>query len=170
MKTGSVWRAVRQCCINVYLGPLDLVNYDAWKQFVVNVLQSNAELIHVDTKCVVIEEPSSMTYVKHYHTPNRHVTRIATGESLKLDAETALQITVKSVSGSTGPDRVVKTFLVYGDPSHWSIPHDKPRPLLISAVTLKMPRKCRSSSQGRRPHRPCGSRMGQIPPTYRECP
>ena len=57
----SVWRAMRLCWIDVYLSPPDIIMHDEGKQFVSKVFQTNAELLHIDTKRVPVEALNSMS-------------------------------------------------------------------------------------------------------------
>lgn len=58
--------------IDVYLDPPDSVPHDAGKRSMAMVLQTNAELLDIDTKCVRIELLNAMTYVERYHAQMRH--------------------------------------------------------------------------------------------------
>lgn len=68
----SVWRTLRLCWIYICFWPPDILTHDAEKQLLAKVFQSNAELLHIDTKCVPFESPNSMTYVERYHGAIRH--------------------------------------------------------------------------------------------------
>lgn len=88
------------------------MKHDAGKQFVAKAFQTNAELLHIDTKCVPIEASKSMTYVKRYRTPIKHVYKILLTRALGPYAEAALQIAATSVNDSPGPDGLVPTLLL----------------------------------------------------------
>lgn len=134
----AVWRAMRLCWIDVYLGPPDIVTHDAGKQFIAKVFQTNAALLHITTKCVPIESPNSMSYVERYHTPIRHAYKIVIAEATELDAEAALQVAVKSVNDSIGPDGLVPTLLVYGALPRLGFPNDPPTPSTFQrAIALR---------------------------------
>lgn len=134
----SVWRAMRLCWIDVYLGPPDIVMHDAGKQFVARVFQTNAELLHIETRDVPIETPNSMSYVERYHNPIRHAFKIVTAEAPDLDPEAALQTAVKSVNDSIGPDGLVPTLLVYGALPRLGFPNECPTPSTFQrAVALR---------------------------------
>lgn len=57
----AMWRTMRLCRIDVYLGQQHVVTHDVGKQFVAKVFQTIAKPLHIDTKCVPIESPNSMT-------------------------------------------------------------------------------------------------------------
>lgn len=98
------------------------------------VFQTNPEILHIDTMCVPIESPDSMTYVKRYHAPIRHVYKIVTSEALELDPEAALQINVKTANDSIGPEGIVPTLLVYGALPRLGLPSEKPTPSTFQRV------------------------------------
>lgn len=124
----SVWRVMRLCWIYVYLGTLDVVKHDAGKQLVAKGFQTNAELLHIYTKCVPIEERNSMSYVERYHTPIRNSYEIVKNKAPDLDAEAALQISNKSVNDLTGPEGLVPTLLVHGAVPRLGFPSDEATP------------------------------------------
>lgn len=134
----AVWRAMRLCWVNVYLGTPDIVTHDGGKQFIAKVFQTNAALLHITTKCVPIESPNLMSYVERYHAPIQHSYKIVLAEAAELDAEAAFQIAVKSVSDSIGPDGLVPTLLVYGALPRLGFPNDPPtQPTFQRAIALR---------------------------------
>lgn len=129
---------MRRCWIDIYIERPDLVTHDAGKQFVTKVFQTNSALLHVDTKCVPIESPNSMSYVERYHTQIRHAYKIVTTEAPDLDAGVEQQIALKSVNDSIGPDGLVPTLLVYGSLPRLGFRTDKPTPPTFQrAVALR---------------------------------
>lgn len=124
----AVWRALRMCWIDVYLGPPDVITHDAGKQFMARVFQSNSEMLRIQTKGVPIESPNSMSFVERYHVPVRRAYNIINAEAPDTDPEQALQMAVKSVNDSAGPDGLVPTLLVYGALPRLGLPSDPPTP------------------------------------------
>lgn len=86
----EIWRAIRLRWIDNYIGSQDVVTHDAGKQFVAKVFQTNAQLLHIDIKCVPIESPNSMAYVERYHTQIHHAHKVLTSKALGLDAKAVL--------------------------------------------------------------------------------
>lgn len=80
----SVRRAMRLCWINVSIGSPDIVTHEAREKLVSKVYKENSALLHIDTKCVPIESPSSMSYVDREQTPTRHPYNIVTSEAPDL--------------------------------------------------------------------------------------
>lgn len=145
----SVWRSLRLCWIDIYIGTPDIITHDAGKQFITQVFQKNAELLHIETKCVPIESPNSMSVLEGYHTPIRHACNIVTSEAPDLDEEAALQIAVKSVKDSTGQDGLVPTLLLYGALPRLGFPNDKPTPSTSQRAIdyERPPKRCPNTSQ-----------------------
>lgn len=124
----SLWRALRICWIDVYLGPPDVIVHDAGKNFMAESFASNADLLHIRTKAVPVESANSMTVVERYHQPIRRAYQTIKSESPDTDDAAALQMAVKAINDSVGPDGLVPTLLVYGALPRLGLPHDKPNP------------------------------------------
>lgn len=67
-----------------------------------------------------------MSYIEHYHAPIRYAHGIVIFAATKLDARAALQIAVKSVRDSIGPDSLVPTLFVNGALPRLGFPNDSP--------------------------------------------
>lgn len=93
-------------------------------------------MLQIDTKFMPIASPNSMSYVERYHTPIRNTYKIVTTEAPDLDAEAALQVAVKSVTESMGPDGPVTTMLVYGALPRFDFPTEKPSPSTFQRLRL----------------------------------
>src|SRR5436190_22344332 len=68
------------------------------------------------TKCVPVEAPQSVSLIKRYHGPLRCAYNIITeelGEHMTTK-EMRLQMAVKAVNNTAGPDRLIPTLLVFG--------------------------------------------------------
>lgn len=90
--------------------------------------QTNADLIHVETKAIPVESANSMTEVERYREPILRAYRIVRDEAPDLDKESALQAAVKSVNASVGPNGLVPTLLVYGALPRLGFSTDQPFP------------------------------------------
>lgn len=109
----------------------DIFTQDAGKQFMSRLFQTNAELIHIQTKAVPVESPNSMKFVERYHGPLRRAFNIINSESTDLSNEEALQLSVKALNDSVGPDGLVRTLLVYGAIPRFGFSSDRPSPNMI---------------------------------------
>lgn len=71
MKAETLWKALRMCWIDVYLGPPDMIAHDASKNFMPAAFQSNSDMLHIRTKSIPVEAANSISIVEQYHTPIR---------------------------------------------------------------------------------------------------
>lgn len=126
MQAETLWRALRMCWIDVYVGPPDLVVHDAGKNFMANAFQANTDMLHIRTKSVPVESANSMTIVERYHSPIRRAYNIIQKECSSMDREECLQMAVKAINDSVGPDGLVPTLLVFGALPRLGLPTDNP--------------------------------------------
>lgn len=100
--------------IDVYRGLPDVLTQDAGKQVKVRVFQVSAELLLVETKTGPVESDNSSLIIECYHGPLRRAFRLIKFESSDLSNEKILQLAVRSIKDSIGPDALVSPLLVYG--------------------------------------------------------
>lgn len=124
----SLWRALSICRIDVSLGPPDIIIHDAGKNFMTESFASSADLLHIRTKAIPVESTKFMNIVEPYHQLIRRAYQIIKSESTDTDENAALQMAVKMINGSVGPDGLVLTPFVYGALSRLGLLHDKPSP------------------------------------------
>lgn len=126
------------CWIEVYVTPPDMVAHDAGKQFMSKVFQANADIRHISTKAVSVESLNSMTFVERYHHPLRRAHKIIQDESPNNPADVCLQMAVKSINNSVGPDGRISILLVYRCLPRLGLPTDHPSPSTIQrAIALR---------------------------------
>lgn len=75
ISTDANWYALRKCWIDDS-GLHESITYDAGKQFMVRVLQSISEKMHIQTKSDPIEFPNYVSFVEQYHVPVRRACKI----------------------------------------------------------------------------------------------
>lgn len=119
-------RALRLCCIDCYLGPADIVAHDAGKNFTTQAFSQKSASVDIRLKYIPVENPQSMSTVKRYHAPMRRAYHIVRSEAPSIDTEAALQMAVKAVNDSVGPNGLVPTLLVYGALPRLGLPSDPP--------------------------------------------
>lgn len=73
---------LRNCWIDTYLGPPDLIAHDAGKNFVSNEFRQYAINLGTTTKSVPVEAHNSVGLVERYHGPLRRIYKIITDEVL----------------------------------------------------------------------------------------
>ena len=111
----ETWKAILKCWIRVYLGPPDHLRVDQGSQFISKHFKDSVDAEGITLLEAPIESPSTMSNVERYHAPLR-TAYSKTRESLprsETDAE-CLQIAVKAVNDTLGPESLCPTLLVYG--------------------------------------------------------
>ncbi|TAQ83771.1 hypothetical protein B7494_g7902 [Chlorociboria aeruginascens] len=110
------WKVLRACWIDMYLGPPDQVVHDAGKNFASTKFKQYAKSMAIDVKEVPVEAHNSVGLVKRYYAPLRRayqtISNELAGESVSKDA--ILQIAVKAVNDTAGPEGLVPTLLIFG--------------------------------------------------------
>jgi hypothetical protein len=126
MSAESLWRAQRMSWIYVYLGPPDVIAHDAGNNFMGAAFLAKADMMHIPNKSIPVESSNSKTIVDRYHSPIRRAFNIIRKEAPDLDPDAALQMTVKAINDSVGPDGLLPTLLMFGARPRLGLPADKP--------------------------------------------
>jgi hypothetical protein len=118
MSAKTAWDTLQICWIDTYQGPPDYIIHDAGKNFASTEFRQHARSMAVQTKEVPVEAHNSVGKVERYHAPLRRAYEIIRDE-LELsnkysDREMTLQMAVKAVNDTAGPDGIVPTLLVFG--------------------------------------------------------
>lgn len=90
--------------------------------------QTNVELLHIETKPVLIEAQNTMGFVRRYQNAVLRAYNIIKTKAPESDTDAALKAAVKSVKDPVGPDGLVPTLLVYGILPRFGLPSEKPTP------------------------------------------
>ncbi|EED15482.1 conserved hypothetical protein [Talaromyces stipitatus ATCC 10500] len=114
ISSSATWDALRAAWIDTYLGPPDLIATDAGKNFVSKEFSQLATSIGTTVKSVPIEAHWSIGMVERYHAVLRRAYTIISDELPDLHPDMALQMAVKSVNDTAGPNGLVPTLLVFG--------------------------------------------------------
>jgi hypothetical protein len=112
----TTWDTLRTSWIDTYLGPPDMIVHDAGKNFVSTEFKQLARSMVIEVKEAPGEAHNSIGLVERYHIPLRRSYEIIRDE-LKdehIDKEMILQMAVKAVNDSAGPNGLVPTLLVFG--------------------------------------------------------
>jgi hypothetical protein len=110
------WDALRECWIDTYLGPPDHIVHDAGTNFTSKEFQQLAKTMSITTRSVPVEAHWSVRLVERAHPVLRRAYCIIADE-LKTEGvskHSILQMAVKAVNDTTGPDGLVPTLLVFG--------------------------------------------------------
>ncbi|KHJ30584.1 hypothetical protein EV44_g3904 [Erysiphe necator] len=108
----SIWQALRLCWIDVYVGPPDLIIHEAGTNFTAKDFQQNAVSLAIRTKCVPVEAAHSIGLVERYHGPLRRAYSIISSELDTIEKSLKLQMAVKAINDTAGPNGLVPTLLV----------------------------------------------------------
>ncbi|KJZ68527.1 hypothetical protein HIM_12082 [Hirsutella minnesotensis 3608] len=125
MTARDTWETLRMLWIDMYQGPPDFLRHDAGTNFAAEEFQKEASLMGITCRQVPIEAHNSIGKVERAHVPLRRaydILQAELGESTSPDA--LLQMAVKAVNDTAGPDGLVPTLLVFG--AYPRINHDSP--------------------------------------------
>jgi hypothetical protein len=116
MTAKHTWDVLRQCWIDSYLGPPEHIITDTGTNFTSKEFKQHASTMGITTKSVPVEAHWSIGLVERYHTVVRRAYQIIQEElaGSGIDRDIALQIAVKAVNDTAGPDGIVPTLLVFG--------------------------------------------------------
>lgn len=109
------WDALQLCSIDIYLGPPDYIYHDAGKNFVSRKFCQLATSLGSTTKSVSVEAHWSIGLIEQYHAVLRRAYKVIIKDLQGIiSKEIALQMAVKAVNDTAGPDGLVPTLLVFG--------------------------------------------------------
>ncbi|KID81309.1 Ribonuclease H-like protein [Metarhizium guizhouense ARSEF 977] len=114
-KAKDIWDTLRACWIDSYLGPPDWIVHDAGRNFASAEFRQYARTMSIEVDEVPVEAHNSIGKVERYHGPLRRAYNIIKdelGDAITDDQK--LQMAVKAVNDSAGPDGLVPTLLVFG--------------------------------------------------------
>ncbi|CEJ95277.1 Putative Polyprotein [[Torrubiella] hemipterigena] len=126
----DVWDAIRCCWIDTYLGPPEWIVHDAGRNFASAEFRQYAKGMHVGIQEVPVEAHNSIGKVERYHGILRRAYMIIDSElGDVIPKHQKLQMAVKAINDSAGPDGLVPTLLVFGSyprltddsPPHFSV-------------------------------------------------
>jgi hypothetical protein len=98
----------------VYLGPPSYIVHDPGTNFASSEFRSNALTIGSEVKEMPTEAHNSIGLVERYHVPLRRAFDIVSKELPQLGKEERLQMAVKAVNDTAGPNGLTPTLLVFG--------------------------------------------------------
>lgn len=116
MTPKALWEALRACWIDVYTGPPNIVVHDPGSNLDCAEFRINCASMAITAKQVPLEAHNSVGRVERYHTVLRRAYTIIKQEmaGMKVDKAVMLQMAVKSINDTAGPDGIVPTLLVFG--------------------------------------------------------
>jgi hypothetical protein len=108
--------ALQECWIDTYLGPPDHIRHDAGTNFTSKEFRQLVATMGITTKSVPVEAHWSVGLVERAHLILRRAYCII-AEELKSEGvskQTVLQMAVKAVNDTSGPEGLVPTLLAFG--------------------------------------------------------
>lgn len=114
MTAKTTWNTLRQCWIDTYLGPPDYIVHDAGKNFASDDFRQQAKSMAIEIEQVPVEAHNAVGKVERYHTPLRRAYDIISSEITNASPESVLQMAIKAVNDTAGPDGIIPTLLVFG--------------------------------------------------------
>ncbi|KAI1007325.1 hypothetical protein K3495_g906 [Podosphaera aphanis] len=137
--TQDIWDALRCSWIDVYVGPPDLIVHDAAKNLTSKETQQYAQSIGTGTKCIPVEAHHSNGIVERYHAPLRRAFNIIIEElrDQKLNKSTILQMAVKAINDTAGPDGITPTLLVFGMYPKITEAHESNLPIIARVKAIQ---------------------------------
>jgi hypothetical protein len=109
------WDMLRACWIDTYVGPPDYITTDAGKNFVSKEFNSHATAMAISIKTVPVEAHWSVGLVERAHAILRRTYQVISEElQAGITKDLILQMAVKAVNDTAGPDGLVPTLLVFG--------------------------------------------------------
>jgi hypothetical protein len=133
----NTWDLLRMCWIDTYLGPPDWIVADAGKNFVSKEFGQIASTVGTKLKIVPVELHNLISITKRYHGPLRRAYQILEKELKGTHKDMLLQMALKALNDSVGPDGLVPTLLVFGAYPRMS-KYDAPSPSIAErAAAIK---------------------------------
>jgi hypothetical protein len=133
----ATWTALRMMWIDTYLGPPDFIVTDAGKNFTSKEFNQNASAVGTIVTTVPVEAHWSIGVVERYHAAIRRSYEIIKDELPDANPDSALQMAVKAVNDTAGPDGLVPTLLLFGAYPRM-VEYDPPAPTIAQrAAAIK---------------------------------
>lgn len=112
----ALWRAIEKCWINTYLGPPEFIKTDAGPNFTGTQFKQRAKQLTIEVITAPTEAHNNIGKIERYHTPLRRAYQIIRDELKNTETTRAecLQMAVKAINDTAGPNGLVPTLLVFG--------------------------------------------------------
>uniref|UniRef100_L7JQT6 Integrase catalytic domain-containing protein n=1 Tax=Pyricularia oryzae (strain P131) TaxID=1143193 RepID=L7JQT6_PYRO1 len=115
MSAKETWEALKQCWIDTYLGPPDVLTFDPGPNFRATEFHAEARLLGITCNQVPVEAHWAVGKIERFHAPLRRAYEIIRDEcGTECSQGAVLQAAVKAVNDTAGPDGLVPTLLVFG--------------------------------------------------------
>lgn len=114
-KSMTVWKAILRAWIRTYSGPPDFIRVDQGSNLVSSEFLDCADAEGISVLPAPVESPNTMTHVERYHAPLRVAyEKIRDSLPRSESDDECLEMAVKSVNDTIGPEGLCPTLLVFG--------------------------------------------------------
>lgn len=114
LNSSSFWNELRVCWIDSYLKPPDSINLDARTNFTSSEIQQYSISLGIEKKEIPVESANLMSIIGRYHKLLRRVYSIIKEETKNTDKNLNLQIAIKAINHTAGPNMIIPTLPVFG--------------------------------------------------------
>jgi hypothetical protein len=115
MSARDTWEALCKCWINTYQGPPDYIVHDPGTNFAADEFQTRAKIVGAQCRQMPVEAHWAVGKIERAHAPLRRTFNILRAElDDRTDDEAILQMAIKALNDTAGPDGLVPTLLVFG--------------------------------------------------------
>ncbi len=113
--TKSIWKAFLKCWTRIYLGPPDFLQVDQGTNFISSEFGECAKAEGITVLKAPIESANTMSHVERYHAPLRSAYKKIRDSLPRSETDDeCLQLAVKAVNDTIGPEGLIPTLLVFG--------------------------------------------------------
>ena len=110
----TTWNTLRAMWMDTYVGPPDVIVHDAGTNFASKEFRDNAKVLAIDVHEVPVEAHNAVGKVERYHGPLRRAFQIIKADLPGTTDDHVLQIAIKAINDTAGPNGIVPTLLVFG--------------------------------------------------------
>jgi hypothetical protein len=111
----DTWDALCRCWIYTYQGPPDNISHDPGTNFASEEFRNNARIIGVSCEEMPVEAHWAIGKIERSHEPLKRAFNILYTEIGSFtDKHTVLQMAIKALNDTAGPNGIVPTLLVFG--------------------------------------------------------
>jgi hypothetical protein len=115
MTAKDTWNTLMTCWSDIYLGPPEFLRIDQGANFVAQLFQDKASEHVISQLKAPMESASTMSHVEPYHAPLRAAfLKIRSTCGTETSHSDALQLAVKAVKDTAGPEVLCSALLVFG--------------------------------------------------------
>jgi hypothetical protein len=115
LQAKTTWDTLRAIWVDTYAGSPDVIVTNAGKSFVGAEFVANARIMAIEVEEVPVEAHNSIGKVERYHGPLKRAFEVISANlGNAITPDHVLQMAVKAVNDTAGPDGLVSTLLVFG--------------------------------------------------------